>query len=104
MGHLYQAQTGHRGLEPALLFLLSREATLFEGPVRHSESLTGQVRADVASVRQALTTLIEREVVRNVPERPSHVQIVMPLFAAWFKENCPLTPEACNLLVEITPT
>ncbi len=104
MAHLYQVEGDHGGLEPALLFLLSREATLFESPVVHSDSLVSQVRSDAASVRQSLTTLIEREVVRNVPERPSHVQIVMPLFAAWFKENCPLTSGAWNLLTEMTPT
>jgi hypothetical protein len=101
MAHLYQFDGPGKVIGPALLHLLSREATLFDSLVLNADELVRQLKADTGSIRQALNTLREREVVQSVPERPSHVRIAMPLFAAWFREHCPLNSDAWKLLPEV---
>lgn len=101
MAHLFQFDGHGKLFGPALIHLLSRDASQNETPAIHTDDLWSRMRADSGSVRQALNILIEREIVESVPERPSHVRIVMPLFAAWFRDACPLNTETWNIIKDV---
>ena len=94
MAHLYEVGGRRDALELVVLHLASKDADLSSTPAVALETLCSSIRASEGEVKQAVGRLVEREVLRNVPEKPGFVEVVMPLFAAWFRQACPLTDEA----------
>jgi hypothetical protein len=98
MAHLYEVSGRQDHLEMAALQLLCRGEDLRNGLAMKVDDLKAGLRETEGAVSQAVSRLTEREVIRNVPERPGYVQVVMPLFAAWFRQDSPLQDAAWRLL------